>query len=74
MKSFAEQLLEYFNNTPREELDKEWNEVHIRYAYGITVGKLVEDYNMMTCLSQDFNSVQNFSTGFDGDVDFAQAV
>lgn len=42
MKSLVEELLEYFNNTPKEVLKKEWDEIHSEYAYGVEVQKFIE--------------------------------
>lgn len=43
MKSLVEELLEYFNNTPKEVLKKDWEEIHSEYAYGVEVQKFIED-------------------------------
>ena len=43
MKSLVEELLEYFNNTPKEVLKKEWDEIHSEYAYGVEVQKFIEN-------------------------------
>ena len=32
-KSMADQLREYFKNTPKEDLDKEFNEIHKKFIY-----------------------------------------
>lgn len=43
MKSLVEELLEYFNNTPKEVLKKKWDEIHSEYAYGVEVQKFIEN-------------------------------
>lgn len=43
MKSLVEELLEYFNNTPKEVLKKEWDEIHSEYAYGVEVQSFIEE-------------------------------
>ena len=43
MKSLVEELLECFNNTPKEVLKKEWDEIHSEYAYGVEVQKFIEN-------------------------------
>lgn len=41
MKNFAEQLKEYFNNTPKDVINKEFKETQERYK---DVGPTVDEY------------------------------
>lgn len=44
MGSFVDRLKEHFNNTPKEELDKEWNELKHLNEIGPDVIKYYEYY------------------------------
>lgn len=47
MGKFSEKLKEYFENTPKEELDKEWNEIKHLNEIGPDVIEYCEYYKKL---------------------------
>ena len=43
MKRLSEELLEYFSNTPEEQLQKDWEAIHSKYAYGPEINQFIEE-------------------------------
>ena len=43
MKRLSEELLEYFSNTPEEQLQKDWEAIHCKYAYGPEINQFIEE-------------------------------
>lgn len=42
MSSLLEELLGYFNNTSKEEIEKDWELIHREYSYGAEVSSYLE--------------------------------
>lgn len=42
MKSLVEELLWYFDNTPKKQLQNDWEAIHNEYGYGMEVQKFIE--------------------------------
>ncbi|MCC8114857.1 MAG: hypothetical protein LIP03_12880 [Bacteroidales bacterium] len=43
MGTLLQQLKDYFENTPQEVLDKEYDEIFSKYAYGVTVDEYLQE-------------------------------
>lgn len=43
MRSLVEELLMYFNNTTEDILNKDWEEIHKDYAYGLEANQFIEN-------------------------------
>lgn len=43
MSSLLEELLGYFNNTSKEEIEKDWELIHKEYSYGAEVSSYLEN-------------------------------
>ena len=43
MKRLSEELLEYFSNTSEEQLQKDWEAIHSKYAYGPEINQFIEE-------------------------------
>ena len=43
MKSLTEELLDYFNNTPKDVLDKDWEAIHSEFAYGLEATRFIKE-------------------------------
>ena len=46
MKRLSEELLEYFSNTSEEQLQKDWEAIHSKYAYGPEINQFIEECKM----------------------------
>lgn len=44
-EKFAEQLHDYFKNTPKEVLDKEWKEIHEKFNNGPDADEYIKNSN-----------------------------
>lgn len=47
MKRLSEELLEYFSNTPEEQLQKDWEAIHSKYAMDLKSINLLKNVKRM---------------------------
>ncbi len=42
MKSLVEELLDYFDNTPEEQIKRDWDAIHHEFGYGMETHEFIE--------------------------------
>ncbi|MCD8302343.1 MAG: hypothetical protein LUC44_04910 [Prevotellaceae bacterium] len=52
MRSLAEELLEYYDNSSEQQRRKDWATIHKEFAYGIEVGMFIG--NLREQVSQNY--------------------
>ena len=43
MKDLITELLEYFDNTPKNQIEKDWNDIHESFSYGVKMQDFLSD-------------------------------
>lgn len=46
MKDLITELLEYFDNTPKNQIEKDWNDIHESFSYGVEMQDFLSDRQM----------------------------
>lgn len=76
MKSLVDELLDYFNNTPKEQIKEDWKAIHKEFAYGMEVHEFIEESRKLLFSGLSAHKVYvktSFSGNFGKEFDLSKA-